>query len=257
MGNLQPRTLSVFKQPNRPQGTSSAKTWGVAWHLEQLFLTAPSCLHLPGETCLAQPTLRRCLWGPFEPRNTLLGKHVPEINSILASSQEQEHSRAVSMIEGQMRPGLSWAQEPWAAKEPTKLLRVHSTAEECELLPELHVRNVAWITRGFCFTTHQTALAGQGLTDLQGSSVGFRVGPDRLPRSHFQCHPPLFTDPQSPKLQTLGVKRAQEKGALVILPAHPRKPGQAWQHHSFRASLNALSKGTAVTTGLQVPGYEA
>lgn len=67
---------------------------------------------------------------------------------------------------------------------------------------------------------------------------------------------PLFIDPQSPKLQTLGLKRAQEKGALVILPVHPRKPGQAWQHHSFRVSLNALSKGTAVTTGLQVPGYK-
>lgn len=128
LGNPQPRTLSVFKQPNRPQGTSNAKTWGVAWHLEQLFLTAPSSLHLPGETCLAQPTLRRCLWEPFEPQNTLLGKHVPEINSILASSQEQEHSRAVSMIEGQMQPGLSWAQQPWAAKKPTML---HSRTEEC------------------------------------------------------------------------------------------------------------------------------
>lgn len=69
--------------------------------------------------------------------------------------------------------------------------------------------------------------------------------------------PPLFTDPQSPKLQTLGFKRAQKKGALVILPAHPRKPGQAWQHHSFRVSLNALSKGTAVTTTVsQVPGHK-
>lgn len=84
-------------------------THGVAWHLEQLFLTVLYCLHLPEETCLAQPTPRRCLWGPLEPRNTLLGKHVPEINSALASSQEQEHSRAVSMIEGQMQPGLSWA----------------------------------------------------------------------------------------------------------------------------------------------------
>lgn len=103
LGNPQPRALSVFKQPNRPQGTNMRG--GLA--PRRLFLTAPACLHLPGETCPARPTPRRCLWGPFEPRNTLLGKHVPEINSILASSQEQEHSRAVSTVEGQTRPTRS------------------------------------------------------------------------------------------------------------------------------------------------------
>lgn len=127
LGNQQPRTLSLFRQPNRPHRTNNAKSWGwgVAWHLEQLFLTALSCLRLPGETCLAQPIPRRCLCEPLEPRNTLLGKHVPEINSILASSQEQEHSRAVSMTEGQMQPGLSWTQQPW----PT-VLRVHRLLQQ-------------------------------------------------------------------------------------------------------------------------------
>lgn len=87
------------------------------------------CPVLPAPPWGDLPIPRRCLWGPFEPRNTLLGKHVPEINSILASSQKQEHSRAVSMTEGQMQPGLSWTQQPWTVTEPT-LLRVHRLLQQ-------------------------------------------------------------------------------------------------------------------------------
>lgn len=125
----------------------------------------------------------------------------------------------------------------------------------------------SWLSRRSGFISHQTALGsgprrpagltGWGLQPCAAGCVGLRARPDRLLGSHFQCHPPLFTDPLVSKAtQTLGFKRAQEKRALVILPAHPRKPGQAWQHQSFRVGLSALSKGTAVATELQVPGEQ-
>lgn len=75
-------------------------------------------------------------------------------------------------------------------------------------------------------------------------------GLTRLPRSSSQCHPPLFTDLGLQSHIHTWLQRAQEeKGALVTLPAHPREPGQAWQHHPFRVSLGTLPKCTILVTG--------
>lgn len=141
--------------------------------------------------------------------------------------------------------------------------------KKCELLSELHMRNSSLDTTKIWFYHSPDSSGGPGAHRSAGltrpespalcSCVGFRAGPNRPLRHHFQCHPPLFTDPQSPT-QTLGFKRVQEKGALVILPAHPRKPGQAWQHHSFKASLSAPAQGHCCghrATGPRRPGLVA
>lgn len=66
--------------------------------------------------------------------------------------------------------------------------------------------------------------------------------------------PPAFIHRPSVSSTDTWIQEGTRKGAVVILPVHPRKPGQARQHHSFTAGLRALLKGTAVTTGLQCQG---
>lgn len=122
----------------------------------------------------------------------------------------------------------------------------------------------SWLSGGPGFIRHPTAL-GLGLTGLQGSrgrvsspvqpAEGLRL--DRLPGGNFQRHRLYSHTLRLHSYTDTWISKGARKRALVILPAHPRKPGQAWQHQSFRVSLSALSKGTAVATGLWVPGEQA
>lgn len=72
--------------------------------------------------------------------------------------------------------------------------------------------------------------------------------------------PPAFIHRPSVSNTDTWIQEGTKKGALVILPVHPRKPGQAWQHHSFKVSLSAPAQGHCCghrATGTRRPGLVA